>query len=145
MPANLDPQLLATLASNPAAAQQLLAATLAERAGDDPRVATVLQLLSAQAQPPMEHHDDDPDAHRRARVARIKRTLRALRDERDELRAQVEDLAAALGACARCWGETRRCETCGGDGSPGWLEPEGRLFDALIAPAVARRSGQNHE
>ena len=138
MSLDIDPQLLATLSSNPNAARQMLEAAASE-AGADPRLGVLLQMMSARQA--TEALGSDQAEPRRAKVARVKRRLHALQEEVAELRALSEDLAGALGACARCWGESRRCEDCGGDGSPGWMEPDARLFDELIAPAVERRSG----
>jgi hypothetical protein len=55
-----------------------------------------------------------------------------------DLREVNDTVAAALGACPYCWGGDRDCEVCGGHGSPGYCEPDARLFEALIVPAVRR-------
>jgi hypothetical protein len=46
-------------------------------------------------------------------------------------------LAAAVGACD-CWGEDPSCPICSGEGSAGWTEPDTRLYDEYIKPAVLR-------
>lgn len=48
-------------------------------------------------------------------------------------------LASALGACD-CWGLQETCPTCGGDGFPGWSDPDVALFQEYVGPAAARLS-----
>jgi len=55
--------------------------------------------------------------------------------QHDELLERLSDLAAALGACD-CWGEMRDCPYCDGDGSPGWIRPDKRLFALYVYPAL---------
>ena len=50
-------------------------------------------------------------------------------------------LAAALGAC-ECWGEFIDCPVCDGDGGPGWLVPDPRLFARYVHPAVRAVTGR---
>jgi hypothetical protein len=50
-------------------------------------------------------------------------------------------LAAALGAC-ECWGEYVDCPVCDGDGGPGWLVPDPRLFARYVHPAVRAVTGR---
>jgi hypothetical protein len=69
---------------------------------------------------------------------RLLEKLRLLRGELEELREWNEALAAALGACARCWGEDPSCPGCQGSGSPGTAVPNRPLFTALVVPAVRR-------
>ncbi len=47
-------------------------------------------------------------------------------------------LAAALGACAECWGEEPTCPGCGGEGASGWMPPDPELYAEYVAPAVRR-------
>lgn len=76
------------------------------------------------------------------RLMRILEDLNAknesLRTENDELEEWNDTLAAALGACHRCWGERTACSVCGGKGRPGWRLPEDLLFKEFIAPAIRR-------
>jgi hypothetical protein len=84
--------------------------------------------------------DEDPD--RVARRRRAMRTLRerfeAMEDELDELRDRNDMLAAALGACAQCWGEDPGCELCAGGGGPGSYPPDQHLFDQLVRPGLRK-------
>jgi hypothetical protein len=68
----------------------------------------------------------------------IRSSVRAVRDELESLRRQNELLAAALGACERCWGSQSECPRCGGDGSPGSRRPDERVFEELVRPAIRR-------
>jgi hypothetical protein len=52
-----------------------------------------------------------------------------------ELEARNRVLATALGACD-CWGEDIGCPVCDGEGAPGWLLPEPRLFAAYVRPGL---------
>jgi hypothetical protein len=53
----------------------------------------------------------------------------------DELLDRNNALAAAVGACD-CWGEDRDCAFCDGQGTPGWVRPDGELFAEYVDPAV---------
>jgi hypothetical protein len=63
-------------------------------------------------------------------------------DGRGEERASKElsdrntVLAAALGACHRCWGTHADCRVCGGAGVPGWVLPDVDLYASYVHPAV---------
>lgn len=59
-------------------------------------------------------------------------------DELEALREVNDTLAAALGACPHCWGGNPGCETCGGQGATGAMDPDEKLFAELILPAVRR-------
>lgn len=66
--------------------------------------------------------------------------LERLYDEVEELRLRVRTLAAALGACARCWGEDPGCPRCAGRGRPGGRRPDALLYHEYVTPAVRRRA-----
>ena len=51
-------------------------------------------------------------------------------------------LAAALGSCENCWGEDQSCETCGGEGIPGWRDVNKRLFNIYVQPCLEKVYGQ---
>jgi hypothetical protein len=46
-------------------------------------------------------------------------------------------LAAALGAC-ECWGHDPDCADCSGAGSAGWADPDARLYQEYVIPAIKR-------
>ena len=64
--------------------------------------------------------------------------IAALEQELSELRNINENLAAALGACAECWGADDACSECEGHGGAGNVRPDPELYNALVAPAVVR-------
>jgi hypothetical protein len=68
-------------------------------------------------------------------MQRLRSRFDALREELEELRERQDRLAAALGACADCWGEDPQCEVCGGMGASGSFVPDPRLYRALVTPA----------
>lgn len=130
---------------------------LAQLGASDPTTALVLQYLAQQraSAPAPEEPDEDEseleagetaardiDAEHHARAAAALRDLRrrvaALYAELEELRVRNEDLAAALGACTRCWGDDPECPICEGCGRPGGAPPDPYLYARLIAPAVRR-------
>lgn len=87
------------------------------------------------------HDDDDPDSDDDLR----RMDLQRLREELRDLREVNDTVAAALGACRRCWGGDAACEECGGRGKSGSTAPDMRLFDRLVVPAVRRVSHQAKE
>lgn len=64
--------------------------------------------------------------------------LRGIRQELEDLRKVNDTLAAALGACAVCWGGNPNCEACEGEGHAGAYDPQPRMFNELVVPAVQR-------
>lgn len=58
--------------------------------------------------------------------------------ENRELQGRLDDLAAAIGACATCFGEDLLCETCQGAGLPGSRLPQAAEFHTYVRPAVDR-------
>ena len=131
----MTPEMLQALAANPDAAREMLQAALAERAAEDPRLAMMMQMFAQQEPAPA------PPA-REPKVERVRARLRELRDELRELRQRNDVLAAALGACALCWGDDEDCGDCGGEGMPGWQEPDPTLFRELVTPAAERRAAR---
>jgi len=143
MPGEKDDRLLAQLAALQSGAADVdAAAMLREHA--DPRVRMLAQLWAqnraeeddAPSEPPSSR--SRPAPQRARRQARLRRKLDVLTEELEWLQDVNDTLAAALGACALCWGEDRRCEECDGDGAPGWDEPEPELFAEFVAPAIQR-------
>jgi hypothetical protein len=51
-------------------------------------------------------------------------------------RERVDQCAAALGACALCWGADPGCRACRGRGHPGFTLPDELLFEEMVVPAV---------
>lgn len=96
------------------------------RATADPRMAVLLELLRDAVSDP-EQCAGPPGAEAIGRVVLA---------ERDELRRRVALLAAALGACDRCWGEDASCPACDGAGRPGSSPPHASLFDRYARPAA---------
>ena len=70
------------------------------------------------------------------RLHKISGIARRLKQHLDNANDQLDDFAAALGACHLCWGDDNRCHMCGGRGKPGFLQPDMSLFNELIAPAL---------
>jgi len=106
--------------------------TILQQYGDDPRVRLIVQLLQARAQMP------SPSRTPEDTIAELERRNERLRRAHLELREQYLRLAAALGACARCWGDDPRCRECGGAGASGFFEPDRELFLCYVLPAVRR-------
>jgi hypothetical protein len=113
-------------------------------AADNPELAQVLQVLAAREQAAAAEDDLDLGLGLVAAAEPPRPTcvdpalVRALLDEADELRRRNDELADALGACARCWGRDLACGACGGHGGPGARRQVPVLFDAWVAPAVRR-------
>ena len=80
------------------------------------------RLLAYAESNDLDDDGDDPDAS----------------EELEALREVNDTLAAALGACPKCWGGDDGCADCGGSGSPGAAVPDSQLFNHLILPAVRR-------
>lgn len=98
-------------------------------AQDDPAARAVLEILrqrqaAADVSPKPETRAGDDARYRR------------LREAYDGLYALVVELAQALGACPRCWGEGAECTLCDGRGAPGSSEPHWPSFDRFVLPAV---------
>jgi hypothetical protein len=115
---------------------------------EDPRVRLIAQIMSQAtvAPTPDANLDDGPATEvievepPRSTLAspRVRRKLRRLVEDLREAQTIGDTLAAALGACYLCWGEDPHCEQCGGDGRPGWSEPDAELFAEYVQPAVER-------
>jgi hypothetical protein len=117
-------------------------AMVEQLAQDDPNAQLVLQYLrQRQAQA----NSDDPRP-----TTKADRRYQSLREAYDQLYSLVMQLARALGACPRCWGEGTECPVCDGNGSPGSTEPHEPSFDRFVRPAlewmssVPARNGNGH-
>lgn len=62
--------------------------------------------------------------------------LEAAHSELKLLRDRCDTMAAALGACALCWGHEPNCRACRGHGLPGRSLPDESLFIEYVMPAV---------
>ena len=132
-----------------ASARSTLMQMVTEQEGMDP---TARALLTRALAPPAEDeagveaggdYGGGRALRRQQRVSRLRSRFDAMQDELDELRERQDRLAAALGACAECWGEDLECEVCGGTGTPGAFVPDPRLYRALVSPACrAAGAGQ---
>ncbi len=109
----------------------------------DPTVRAVAELMARRQQ----EEREEREAEEAAPVAEppptpeplaLRRRLRALEAEVERLLEINDGLAAALGACPRCWGEDAACPDCEGEGGPGAVAPERELFHRLVMPAVRR-------
>jgi hypothetical protein len=83
----------------------------------------------------------DPEASRRRRRALwlLRERFADMQVELAELRERNDALAAALGACALCWGADPACDVCAGRGGSGRRPPQPAMFDYFVAPALRRR------
>ena len=127
-------QLLELVRRDPAAGRDAMQAAVMARAGSDPRLGALMGLL-AQSRPAPEA----PPPEGSGRADRIRQRILDMREELDYLRERNEALAAALGACAACWGQALGCRQCRGRGAAGWRSPDPDLFAQLVAPALTRR------
>ncbi len=124
--------LFALMQQDPGQARALMEAAMSERAASDPRFGLLMQMFGQQLGGARAPSDELPDP-----VAEQLDDLKAALSNAYE---QLDELAAALGACAVCWGDADDCSACRGRGRPGWRVPDAKLFRALIAPAVRRRA-----
>lgn len=113
----LDPELVAGASS-----ADLVAHLLEQGANGSP------------SEPPIEADNNS----RRKRSMAVRERIISMHAELKELRRRNAVLAAAVGACANCWGEDASCAVCEGDGGPGAVEPDGSLAMAFLEPAFAR-------
>ena len=130
---------------------------LAQLGASDPTTAMLMQYLAQQraaAAVPEQLDEDEPtpeavestaryveeerNARAMAAIRGLRRRVEALYAELEELRLRNDDLAAALGACSRCWGDDPECPVCEGLGRPGGAPPDPYLYARLIAPAARR-------
>lgn len=121
-------------------------ALLAQLGQDDPRMAALCRFfVQRQAQVAQDaaatcedalHADAAAVAQVEARLERLRGIARGMHAELRVLRERDAVLAAALGACAACWGEDPACAECAGHGRPGAALPDAPLYARVIAPAV---------
>jgi hypothetical protein len=129
----------------------LLLSQIAGQAPDDPRIATVLQLLQQRAAAGRKVQDvaseEDERARREAQravsehereAAELRDTAQKMARELDTLRRRNDALAASLGACFLCFGVDPFCDQCAGIGTPGWKVPDAAAYRLYVLPALER-------
>jgi hypothetical protein len=86
--------------------------------------------------------DSGKDARDRQRLRRkLARARDTIRQQQTQLRRAVELLRRAarpFGACPFCWGERPDCHTCGGQGQPGYRQPDLHALVGQLAPVLRR-------
>lgn len=130
-------------------------AALMQRLGqDNPQLAPFLQMMAAQkanadARDPLivDSTATEVDAVG-DELAALAAQLEAAHSEVELLRERCDTIAAALGACALCWGHDPACRACRGHGLPGRSLPDEALFFEYVMPAVrlvrvSRQRSQN--
>ena len=130
-------------------------AAMMQRLGqDNPQLAAIMQMMAGQkgntaARDPgvVESTAIEVDAVV-DELAALATQLEAAHSEVKLLRERCDTLAAALGACALCWGYDPACRACRGHGLPGHSLPDGALFFEYVLPAVrlvraSRQRSQN--
>ena len=115
------------------AALDPVAAMMGQMMTDDPRLRLVAELMRARSQSP-------PAEPLEGTLERLRAQHERLRSAYLSLRGRDEQVAAALGACASCWGEKPTCRYCRGEGAPGAFMPDWELFALFVMPAVRRRA-----
>lgn len=61
-----------------------------------------------------------------------------LQDSYKGMMNQLDEFAAATGACHLCWGEIPECDHCHGNGKPGYFKPVDRYFRIYIDPLISK-------
>lgn len=157
---DMNQKLLALMANSKGTNGVPTETMMSELFGNDPRAALIAQYLN-KSQTEVEEEDDlilDTDDDLLEQVpeeehesftseqapadeytlAQLFHIIEELKAENEEINELLDTLAAALGACHRCWGGLEACRICKGWGQPGWQLPEGKLFKELIVPSIQR-------
>lgn len=115
-------------------------AMLAQMGKDNPSVAAILKMMEAQKAAAATREPvliEGAVAGVSAEdLTEMSAQLEVVRAEVNTLRARCDAVAAALGACALCWGEDASCRACRGHGAPGHCIPDQELFCEFVVPAV---------
>jgi DNA repair exonuclease SbcCD ATPase subunit len=69
-------------------------------------------------------------------LCELRENARVMQAEVERLRERSDAMAAAVGACPLCWGQSLECRGCRGRGGPGFCVPDESLFQEFILPAV---------
>jgi hypothetical protein len=121
--------------------RKALFAALTEGNESAPQIEMLMKLLGGDENNDGQQRDairEEVRAEQAAAIAELSETAQTLFDERESIRARLEMLAAALGACPVCFGENVLCEICHGAGRPGGRAPSAPEFRMFILPAVER-------
>jgi hypothetical protein len=102
----------------------------------DPRMRMLAQFMQNQGGPSSPRPEGLLNEDRQAKIRQARAHYERLKDENAVLRERNDCLAAALGACPRCWGEAPDCVTCRGEGTPGAYVPDADAFATYVLPAV---------
>lgn len=88
---------------------------------------------------------EEPVDESLAMLCELRENAKTMQAELDRLRERSDALAAAVGACPLCWGQSLDCRGCRGRGGPGFSTPDDLLFEEFVIPAVrtlrAQRAG----
>jgi len=134
---NVEELLAQQAATNPMAAmlaKQFAAQKAARAAIDESRVIdmeatpTTAEVEEAAAAAAMDARSRELDE--------LREKTSALLTELELLRHRNDSLAAAVGACCLCWGQSIDCRSCRGRGGPGFCIPDESLFEEFVLPAV---------
>jgi hypothetical protein len=79
---------------------------------------------------------EDPAAETLAALCELRENARLKQADLDRLRERSDAMAAAVGACPLCWGQSLECRGCRGRGGPGFCVPDESLFEEFVLPAV---------
>jgi hypothetical protein len=124
---------------NPASQlRSALLARLGDKANDEP----VRTLLSQFFEHTQEGRASKSQSGAAETITKMRKLLRSACAELRMLQVRSNKLAAALGACAECWGENSKCDRCGGMGGPGSVHPDPIAYNALVHPANEAMSEQ---
>jgi hypothetical protein len=129
--------------------------SLAELAASDPQLSQLSGLLAERERQLTERLAQEEEEERlaqeellaredqerrrdevRRRGQAVRRYVEELTGELAAVRATLDELAAALGACPECFGADPDCRWCRGRGGPGHAIPDPESFRRLVLPAV---------
>lgn len=113
----------------------------------DPTVRLISEIWAhrAQSEPPEPEAEPTAASEHPPTGQRVFRRIARLEQELKHIGDFTDALAAALGACSRCWGNDSVCPRCTGLGAPGYGVPDRALFSRFIAPAVHRLAEARRE
>jgi hypothetical protein len=93
------------------------------------------RVIDVEATTTVEELEEPVDASREA-LYELREHAKAMQAELDRLRERSDTMAAAVGACPLCWGQSLECRGCRGRGGPGFCIPDESLFEEFVLPAV---------